>query len=306
MSNAMNARETAWRIFAGELNASTFEKKGEGEKAVSYVVSPLGTMINRAMVAGVLMEKENRGTEEEPMWYGRIQDVSGSFYFNAGKFQPEAAASMASLDAPCFVVMVCKVRTFTNQEGRTFVSLRPEHIIKVEEPTRNLWVLEAAKSLWERLLKMKKCLETPDATVNDLIGKGYTAQEAEGMTLALDHYGFPQSERYLKMIQDAMKLILQDDSIDLGLPQDESDLPDEIEIPTKKEEEKKSGDNEDIILAILRELDDSSRGAPIDEVNRRAEMEGIDADTVESVCSALMDKGLVYEPNLGYLKLIDE
>jgi len=27
---------------------------------------------------------------------------------------------------------------------------------------------------------------------------------------------------------------------------------------------------------------------------------------VEEICNVLMDKGLVYEPNLGYLKLIDE
>ena len=41
-------------------------------------------------------------------------------------------------------------------------------------------------------------------------------------------------------------------------------------------------------------------------MDRRAEMEGIDANSVEEICNSLMDKGLVYEPNLGYLKLIDE
>ena len=301
------AREAAWRVFAGELNSSSLERKGNDEKSPSYLITPLGAMINRVMVTGVLTDKENRGTEDDPIWNGRIQDVSGSFYINVGKFQPEAAATMADLEAPEFVAVIGKVRTYSPDETRTFVSLRPERIVKIDEATRNLWVLETAKATWDRIIRMRNAIAISDSDVNTLISKGYTQQEAEGILSALDHYGVPSSEKYLKLIQGSLKLLLPDDNIDLGLPEDESDLPDEIDIPSQPTGNSDSAaDSEDIILNILRELDDGPRGAPRDEVDRRAEMGGITSYQVEEICNSLMDKGLVYEPNLGYLKLIDE
>ena len=302
----MMAREAAWRIFAGELNSSSLEKKGNDDKSPSYLVTPLGAMINRVMVTGVLTDKENRGTEEEPMWNGRIQDVSGSFYINVGRYQPEAAAAMADLDTPEYVAVIGKVRTYSPDETRTFVSLRPERIIRIDENMRNLWVLETAKSTWDRIIKMKNAIAISDADINALVSKGFTAHEAEGILNALDHYGVPSSEKYLKLIQGSLKLLLPEDDIDFGLPEDESSLPDEMDIPAQPRGSGSSADNEDIILTILRELDDGPRGAPRDEVDRRAESEGIFPDQVEEICNSLMDKGLVYEPNLGYLKLIDE
>lgn len=303
----MNAREGAWRLFAGELNSCSLEKKGDDEKSPSYVITPLGAVVNRVLIAGVLTEKENTGSDDEPMWRGRVQDVSGNFFIQVGKFQPEAAAAMADLEAPAFVAIVGKVKTYTTEDGRVFVNVRPERIIEIDDEKRNLWVLEAAKSMWKRLVSLKQALQIPDVTASDLIAKGYTSQEAEGITSALDHYGFPESTRYLKLMQNALRMMLPDDEIDFGLPEDISEMPDEIEEPKKASssgESFTSGDKEDIILRILDELDVDPRGAPRDEIDRMAEMEGISADEVEEISSSLMDKGLVYEPNLGYLKKI--
>ena len=86
------SRETAYRIFSKELNSSTFSKRGEEEMSPSYIVSPLGTMINRVMISGVLTEIENSGTDDEPMWKGRVQDIAGNFFISVGKFQQEASA----------------------------------------------------------------------------------------------------------------------------------------------------------------------------------------------------------------------
>ena len=55
----MNARETAWRVFAGELNSSSLEIKGEEEKTPSYLITPLGAKLNRILIAGVLLVQEN-------------------------------------------------------------------------------------------------------------------------------------------------------------------------------------------------------------------------------------------------------
>ena len=89
-----NPRETAWRVFASELNSAEYEIKAEEEKKPSYQLSRLGAIINRVLVAGVLTEKENVGNDAEPMWRGRIADsVGGSFYINVGRYQPESGCS---------------------------------------------------------------------------------------------------------------------------------------------------------------------------------------------------------------------
>ena len=43
-------REVAWRLFAGEYNESNFEVGGGGDRAPTYVVTPLGARVNRLFV----------------------------------------------------------------------------------------------------------------------------------------------------------------------------------------------------------------------------------------------------------------
>ena len=296
------SRETAYRVFSRELNSSIESKKGTEEMSPSYVISPLGTMINRIMISGVLTEVENAGTEDEPMWKGKVQDVAGTFFISVGKFQQEASASMANLEAPCYVSIIGKVRTYTTNDGRTFVSVRPEHIVKVEEDDYSAWLLETAKSLWNRLLAMKDILKMAEPSVSDLRAKGYSDQEADGIKTALEVYGTPESVMYLKMIQEALRRLLPDENIDFGLPGDAGSVTETID---KKEED--SSDDlmvEDMILAYLDEMDVDSNGVYMDDLIRRGEADGIPAQKIESVSSILMDKGLVYEPNLGCLRKI--
>jgi RPA family protein len=130
----VNSRETAWRLFSVELNSATHEIRGEDEKSPSFVVTKLGAMVNRVLIAGVLTEKENVGSEDEPMWPGRIQDLaSWNFFINVGRYQPEAAATMADLETPAFIAVVGKVRTYTTDDARVFVSIRPERIVAITE-----------------------------------------------------------------------------------------------------------------------------------------------------------------------------
>ncbi|MCL2031764.1 MAG: glycerol dehydrogenase [Methanomassiliicoccaceae archaeon] len=300
----MNARETAWRLFSSELNSATYEIKGDDEKSPSYVVTKLGAMVNRVLVAGVLTEKENVGSDDEPMWRGRVQDLAtGNFFINVGRYQPEAAAAMADIETPAFIAIVGKVRTYTTDDERVFVSIRPERIVKITEEVRAQWILDAAKSTWDRLNKMKKASSVEGLSEKTLTDKGFSEKDAKGIMTALEQYDLPDSTTYLKSIQTALRTILPDKNIDLGLPEDMSDSPDEIDI----EPGSMGGSNadiEDIILSLLDELDTDGKGAPRDELERRAESEGISSMELEEISNVLMDKGLVYEPNLRYLKRI--
>jgi len=295
-------RETARRMFAGELNHSAYEKKGDDEKSPTYIITPLGTRTNRVLVAGVLLDKENIGSDEEPLWRARIEDVNGSYFVNVGRFQPEAAAAIASIETPAFVAVVGKIRAFRPDETRMLISLRPERIIRVDAATRQRIVLEAAQCTWTRLNNMKKVLARPEASADDLVKEGMSKDEAEGAIEASEFYGTPDSSRYLKLIQNALRMLLPDKEIDLGLPEDVTELPDEIDV------EPRSGiseaDKEDIVLGMLDELDKDGRGAPMEELVAKAAQEGISGTELEEMTNSLMDKGLVYEPVLGRLKRI--
>ena len=294
----MNARETAWRVFAGELNSSSLEIKGEEEKSPSYLITPLGAKLNRILIAGVLLDKENTGTEEEPMWRGRIQDVSGNFFINVGRFQPNAAASMADLEAPSYVAVVGKVRTYTADDGRVFVTVRPETITNIDERTRNIWVLEAAQSTWDRLVKMKDALRIQNAGKQDLVGKGFSPDDAEGIISALEHYGMPESAKYLKLIQNSLRMLLPDRNIDLGLPEDLADAPDEIVLGED------TGKGKEFLLSLLEEMDMGELGVSMEVILKKAAENGMTPEEVEEASDALMDDGLAYEPKVGFLKAI--
>lgn len=284
-----------------ELNGSTNEIKGVDEKSPSYIISPLGASINRVIVSGVLTEKDNIGSEEEPLWRARIQDVFGNFFISVGRYQPEAAAAMASVSVPSFVTMVGKVRTYTSDDGRVFVSIRPEKIVSVDEDTKNRWILSAAESMWSRLNEMREALSIADVTSEDLTAKGMDKLKADGIISALDFYGFPESAKYLKTIQNALRMLLPDKEIDLGLPEDFQSAPDEIVI----DENDIGEDKEDMVLTMLDRLNTDGKGAPYAELLKMAGEQGISDIELEEMTNSLMDKGLVYEPMLGRLKRID-
>ena len=64
MATTRTKREAAWRVFAREFNSATVELPSQDQYAPSYVLSPLGAMINRVYLTGVLTECENVGTPE--------------------------------------------------------------------------------------------------------------------------------------------------------------------------------------------------------------------------------------------------
>ncbi len=273
----------------------------------TYQLSRLGALINRVLVAGVLTEKENVGSEEEPMWRGRVLDsTTGTVFINVGRYQPEAAAAMADLETPCRIAVVGKVKSYSNEEGRTWVSIRPERVVPIDEATQNEWLLDAAKSTWKRLVDMKKAFNQADGTVDGLIAAGFSELSAKGIAMAMEQYGTPDSSVYLKSIQSALRTLLPDKNVDLGLPEDLADAPEEVEIdaPAASTNGGDSEDKEEVILQLLEELDRDGKGALREELEEIVAGKGISPMELEEITNSLMDKGLVYEPNLRYLKRI--
>lgn len=295
----MITREVAWRVFAAEYNSSSMEMKGEEERAPSYIITPLGAMVNRLFVVGVMTDVENMGTTEEPLWRGRISDPTGTFYISAGQYQPEVALAMSKITPPVFIAVVGKSRTYSPEEGTMYVSIRPERIAVVDEKIRDHWVLETCKSTLERIAAVEDALEMESPSVEELVKLGHGKMLAEGVMKSLPHYQGLELDRYRTMVIDALKYLIPEYRIEAEVPEKVTEAPEEIE-----DEEKEDVDNEEKVLGIVDKLDKKGKGAPWDDIVEEAGKSGISKSELEELTNSLLDKGLIYEPVLGKMKRI--
>ncbi len=326
-------REVAWRVFADEYNSSSVEIRDEGEYAPAYVLTPLGALVNRVFTVGVLTEVENMGTEEEPLYRARLQDPTGVFYISAGQYQPEAAKILGALPWPSFVAVVGKTRTYSPDEGQVYVSLRPEVIKQVGAEERDLWTLEAGRSTMERIEACRdaQAMETPSE--EELVKLGHAPKLARGIVSAIEAYGNVDLGRYERVVADAISTLV---SGELGLPptptnqaglasNDGAAPADGTEVPTEEVREegatttppegvstsaeakgppKTEDEMDDLVLSLVRELDEGAKGAAYDAILEKAREKGLDRDAFEETINRLLDQGLIYEPILGQIKLI--
>jgi RPA family protein len=295
----MITREVAWRVFALEYNSSTLEIKGEGEKAPSYVITPLGAMVNRIFIVGLITDLQNNGTEQEPYWRALLSDGMSKYYIYAGKYNPEATQVLSKLEPPAYVAVVGKSRTYSPEEGKFFVSIRPEKIVAVEESVKDNWVLDAARSTLERIECMEEALQMESPTIEALVNLGYNHALADGVVRALAHYGQVDLNRYRGMVLEAVEQLLPDRAGELTILTDApSSGPEEIEY------EEDDGDKEELVLKLIDKLDTNKKGAPLVDLIKEAAKAGIGEVELEEINNSLLDKGLIYEPTIGKMKRI--
>jgi RPA family protein len=289
-------REFAWRIFAGELNSSDFEHSEGGERAPTYLITPLGARVNRLLAVGVLTELENLGDVQEPMWKARISDPTGTFYVSAGQYQMEAAAVLSKLKPPAFVSVMGKSRVYSPEEGVVYISVRPEIVKEVDSYFRDYWILEACKSLKTRLDAVREALKLEEVTKDKLMALGFRKELSEGIELAKRHYKEIPLERFEELLIDALRYLLEEDS-----------NPDELDLAKKSVQ---TGDNEEgadknrqeIILQVVEELDKDGKGASWEDVVSNAKKRKIAEEELEELTNALLEDGKIYEPVLGKIK----
>jgi RPA family protein len=147
-------REVARRMFAYEMNRSTYRLPKEDEKSPTYILTPLGLRVNRVFIVGALLDKEEI-KPDSGIWRIRVSDPTSAVYGYVSRFQPDALESLMEIDVPELVAIVGKVRTF-EVGARIFVSLRPEYIVPVESDVRDYWVYETAKKTIERIKAMER------------------------------------------------------------------------------------------------------------------------------------------------------
>lgn len=293
-------RELAWRVFAGEYNDATLEVNGGGERAPSYVITPLGAKVNRIFVVGVITDVENVGTDMQPMWRARVADPTGTFHLYAGQYQPEAAAVLSKLKPPVFGAVVGKSRTYTPESGTVYTSIRPERVKAVDEGVRDFWILEACRSLKRRLDAMAEAQKMEPLTKEGLVQIGVKETIADGIVQAVNHYGKADLARYTAMLAEGLRYLLPE--YREFRPPEAAAVEEAAQRPAQAEEE--SDDQEERVLETIAALDKDGKGAPWDGILEAAKAKGVSKDELEEAVNGLLDKGLIYEPVLGRMKKI--
>jgi RPA family protein len=263
-------REPALRVFAGEYNESTRQVSGEGEREPSYVLTPLGAMVNRLFVVGVLTDVEQVSSENE-MWRGHVSDPTGIYALFAGQYQPRASSFLAQAETPSYVAVTGKARGYEPEPDVLLVSVRPETIWEVDADLRDYWIVETCRHTLQRLEAMEEAQRMSPPSAHKLRDVGYQTSLAEGVVAALETYKPVDLEHYRFLLREALS------HFSVGKIAEET------------------------VLAVVRELEGED-GALWDSIMEQGEGQGLERTIVEEALTSLMDKGLVYEPILGKLK----
>ena len=272
-------REPSWRIFAAEYNDSNHVIHGKEEKAPKYVITPLGAKVNRLFIVGVLTDVENIG-KEGIRWRARIADPTGIHNVYAEPFNPEVATILSDMESPSYVAVVGKVRIYEPEEGTLYLSVRAENIKNVDSMVRDYWILQASKNLKMRIDAIRDAMNMDMPSIRQLKQLGYPSKVAEGVVEAIKFYKDIDIEHYEFLLREALSYIT-----------------------SEKKEKKDIGDAEDKMLEIISEMQ-VEEGVEWDKIIEAAQKIGIEKEIAEEAISSLMDKGIIYEPELGKIKLV--
>lgn len=300
-------REHAWRIFAMEYNDSMIAMKGEGKMAPSYVVTPLGSKVNRLFFVGVLTDVEVM-SEDGSFVRSHVSDPTGVFTLFSGQFQPEMTEKLQSFDVPSFVAVTGKSRSYQPEDGDAmYASVRPEEIVEVNASIRDQWILETILHTKERIEAVKEASSMDEITADALVNLGFYKSLAEGVSLASDRYDRLLVEKYVQMLQDAVDYVSmgeQSETVTTDLDSSSSESrttsPDKEPVMPSAVDESDE-ESEEIVLNVIRSQEGED-GISWDEITKRCEKEGLDETKVDETLNSLMDKGLIYEPVLGTIK----
>lgn len=205
------SREVARRIFAEELKSSNYSfRDGEDQHqyAPQYLLTPSGAKCNRVLFVGTLTEKDDIGGDTE-YWRGRVVDPTGSMLIYAGQYQPEAAQILASMEAPAFVSIVGKPNLYQTEDGNIIISLRAESIQRVDEATRNQWIMDTARRTLERLSILDKAEPAPQSGEFATADRAFPSTNQQDAVRAREHY-HTDVERYRRMVLRALSSLKVD------------------------------------------------------------------------------------------------
>jgi hypothetical protein len=285
-------REVAKRVFAKELEAcreleksARLDFQAADSKSPNLLISPLGLILNRVFIVGVITELDSIGTQND-MWKARIVDPTGAFTVYAGQYQPDASIFFSTVQIPAFIALTGKVRIYEPEPGSVFISIRAEEANVADEEIRNRWVVDTAEQTVERLEAFSDALSSGcrgEKLREYLLEKGVSSELAEGISISLERERAPQE--FAKLLRAYIREGLK--SLDFD----------------SENTEGADADQKEFVLELLREMG-GNRGVDYGAFVDAAVSRGIPEEVVEEVVSSFLEDGQCYEPKIGIIRLV--
>ncbi|MGC2035461.1 MAG: hypothetical protein WA761_08475 [Thermoplasmata archaeon] len=305
----MTGRETAWRVFANELAASTEEERGTGERAASYVLTPLGARANRVLVCGMLDPAEMIGRDETaPFFRARLTDPTGAMSITAGGFQPRALAALKAVGSSIPALVVGKAHLFRGQDGIGHASVRAEAIRRLTPEEYRGSLAEALDHSSRRYGLIRQLSRAEPPTDADLLGAGYPETWIRSARGSRTRYPKVDLETFRPGLLAVLETVRSPDPLGRAPPPEpavpavtivRSSAPVPRAAPSAGERAAESA-----FLDLIDELAEASVDgyADLKDVLSGAAQRGLSEQASEELLNRLEETGAVEEPIVGKLR----
>ena len=300
-------RQSALHMFASEYGESTLSEKGSGEFDPSFVITKLGSRVNRVIVAGLLERIEGRDVANGSVIYqGQLRDPSGINYFSVGDYVSDSVKEMtiqlsARLESgePVLDLMVAKTRLYQTEEGAIYTSLRPEEMCVIDAQRYASWLAKTSQSLMQRMSIYVSSLDF-DANSESLSKSDLTENQILGLISSRNHYGDIDLEHYRLNVMQALDIA--EGKLDAATKPAPQRMLVEESSESDGETEGQS-DLESAIIDIITKLDQGD-GVEFETILVNAEARGFQRTIAEEKLEELSDDGTVHEPAFGWFRLV--
>jgi len=300
-------RQPALHMFASEYGESTLSEKGSGEFDPSFVVTKLGSRVNRVIVAGLLERIEGRDVANGSVIYqGQLRDPSGINYFSVGDYVSDSVKEMtiqltARIESgePILVLMVAKTRLYQTEEGAIYTSLRPEEMCVIDAQRYASWLAKTSQSLMERMSTYITSLDF-EPNSESLSKSEMSESQILGLIASRNHYGDVDLEHYRLNVMQALDIA--EGKLDAATKPAPQRLlvEDSVEVDSKSDHKP---DLEAAIVDIITKLDQGD-GVEFETILVNAEARGFQRTIAEEKLEELSDNGTVHEPAFGWFRLV--
>lgn len=296
-------RQSAWHMLASEFGESTLNEKGSGEFDPSFVITKLGSKVNRVIVAGLLERLEPRDTANGSVLYqGQIRDPSGVHYFSVGDYASDSMRELTlqlsprvESGEPILLLMVAKTRLFQTEEGAIYTSLRPEEACEIDSNRYATWLTRTCQDTLQRMKTFTDSLDF-EPTIESLTKENVASHMIEGLVASRNHYGEIDLEHYNLNIMQAL-------DIAEGKIEAASTPPQQQLVSSQEDGSDNSDELGEILLDIIKKLD-QGEGVDFETLITNASARGFSRSVAEEKIESLSDEGSIHEPAFGWFRIV--
>jgi hypothetical protein len=290
-------------MLATQFGESTLNEKGSGEFDPSFVITKLGSKVNRVIVAGLLERLEPRDTANGSVLYqGQIRDPSGVHYLSVGDYASDSMRELTlqlsprvESGEPILLLMVAKTRLFQTEEGAIYTSLRPEEACEIDSNRYATWLTRTCQDTLQRMKTFTDSLDF-EPTIESLTKENVASHMIEGLVASRNHYGEIDLEHYNLNIMQAL-------DIAEGKIEAASTPPQQQLVSSQEDGSDNSDELGEILLDIIKKLD-QGEGVDFETLITNASARGFSRSVAEEKIESLSDEGSIHEPAFGWFRIV--